>query len=181
MLRRLLTVLCLTIVSAAGGEEVVSGTFELVDHRGATVTEASYDGRLRLVFFGFTRCPDVCPTTLLEVRSALGALGDKSTDVETLFISIDTAHDDPESLAEYVGAFHPSITGLTGTEAQVAAAAEAFNVTYGGTAASGGDGGLDDIYHTAYVFLMDRDGSFADVFGYGTRGARIADRVRELL
>ena len=125
--------------------------------------------------------PDVCPTTLLEVRMALGALGEDSGHVETLFISVDTEYDQPENLASYVSAFHPSITGLTGTEAQVAEAAKAFNVTYGRAASTDSKDTLDDIYHTAYVFLMDRDGSFVDVFGYGTGGERIARRVRELL
>jgi cytochrome oxidase Cu insertion factor (SCO1/SenC/PrrC family) len=180
---RLATILILLAasVTSAIAEEVISGRFELIDHNGNTVNERSYDGKLRLVFFGFTQCPDICPTTLLEVRSALNDLGEDAEQVQTLFVSIDRKNDTQEQLASYVAAFHPSIIGLTGSEEQVEAAAAAFNVTYGVQSAAESASGQEEIFHTTYLFLMDREGRFLDVFGYGTKGERIADRVGENL
>ena len=157
-------------------EDVISGKFDLLDHNGRAVTEQSYDGKLRLVFFGFTACPDVCPTTLFEVGSALQQLGELAREVQPLFISVDRDNDTQEKLAAYVGAFHPSIIGLTGSEEQLAAAAKSFNVTYGVQAAAGGDG--EEVFHSAYLFLMDRQGRFVDVFGYGTKAGVISQTIQ---
>lgn len=167
------------LITTAFADEVISGRFELIDHNGNTVNERSFDDKLRLVFFGFTQCPDVCPTTLLEVRSALNELGADADQVQTLFVSVDRTNDTREQLARYVAAFHPSIIGLTGSEEQVDAAAAAFNVTYGVQPAGASVSGQEEIFHTTYLFLMDREGQFLDVFGYGTKGGRIAARVRE--
>lgn len=159
--------------------DVISGRFELVDHNGQLVDEHSYDGKMRLVFFGFTQCPDVCPTTLFEVSRALKQLGDEAGHVQTLFISIDIKNDTPETLGAYVGVFHPSFVGLTGSEKQLAAAAAAFNVTYGFEPAGQSASGRDEMFHTSYLFLMDRDGRFVDVFGYGTKAEIITRAIRE--
>lgn len=181
VVRGSLLALVATICMAVFADSVVSGKFELVDHHGRQVTERSYDGKLRLVFFGFTRCPDVCPTTLLEVRAALQLLGDDAANVQALFVSVDHDHDSPQQLASYVTAFHPSLVGLTGTVEQIAAAAASFNVTYGVQAAADSASGREEIFHTAYLFLMNRDGEFIDVFGYGTRAERIAAALRSYL
>lgn len=162
----------------AAAEDVISGKFDLVDHTGQSVTERSFDGKWRLVFFGFTQCPDVCPTTLLEVRRALQLLGEAANDVQPLFISVDPANDTPERLAAYVAAFHPSMTGLTGSDEQIAAVAEAFNVTYGVTPATEATSGREEVFHTSYLFLMGRQGEFVDVFGYGTRAEIITETIR---
>jgi protein SCO1/2 len=160
---------------------LISGEFELIDHHGNQVTERSFDGSLRLVFFGFTQCPDVCPTTMLEIRNAMRELGDDASQVQPLFISIDRINDNVEVLATYVGAFGPTFVGLTGSEQQIDAAAAAFNVTYGVQPGSQSATGNDTIFHSAYLFLMDRQGDFLDVFGYGTKSATIASRIREYL
>ena len=162
-------------------EDIVSGEFELLDHEGQSVTEHSYDGKLRLLFFGFTQCPDVCPTTLFVVGRVMTLLGDDASQVQPIFISVDRKNDTPERLASYVSAFHPSLVGLTGTEQQLDAAARAFNVTYGIEKARPGDSGRDSIYHSAYLFLMDRQGRFIDLFGYGSKAEVIAARLREYL
>ena len=176
-----LMLVCLALAGLGRADDVVSGRFDLIDHNGNAVTEASYDGKLRLVFFGFTSCPDICPTTLIEVRTALQDLGDEAGAVQPLFFSIDREHDSPERLADYVAAFHPSLVGLTGSAEQLERAARAFNVIYGKTPALESASGRDEIFHTTYLFLMDRDGRFIDVFGYGTKGKRIAETVREYL
>jgi protein SCO1/2 len=165
------------VMQSAAAEDVISGKFDLIDHTGQSVTERSFDGKWRLVFFGFTQCPDVCPTTLLEVRGALRLLGEAANDVQPLFISIDPANDTPERLAAYVAAFHPSLVGLAGSDEQVAAAAEAFNVTYGVTTASEATSGREEVFHTSYLFLMGRQGEFVDVFGYGARAGIIAEAI----
>jgi len=179
MLKALVVVVC--VMQSAAAEDVISGKFDLIDHTGQSVTERSFDGKWRLVFFGFTQCPDVCPTTLLEVRGALRLLGEAANDVQPLFISIDPANDTPERLAAYVAAFHPSLVGLAGSDEQVAAAAEAFNVTYGVTSASEATSGREEVFHTSYLFLMGRQGEFVDVFGYGARASIIAEAIRAQL
>jgi len=159
----------------AHAEEVVTGNFELIDHRGQAVTEHSYDGKLRLVYFGFTRCPDVCPTTLFEVARVMRQLGADAVKVQPIFISVDHENDTPEILASYVAAFHPAMVGLTGSRQQLDTVAAAFNVTYGVEQAT------DSVFHSSYLFLMDRNGGFLDVFGYGAKAAVIETRVREHL
>ncbi|MGI9236923.1 MAG: SCO family protein [Woeseiaceae bacterium] len=169
---------CLDGVTA---DEVISGNFELLDHNGQRVTEQSYAGKLRLVFFGFTRCPDVCPTTLVEVRDALRLLGDDAAHVQPLFVSVDSDYDSTQKLANYVAHFHASLVGLSGTTEQIDTAAESFNVTYGVKPAEESSSGREEIFHTSYLFLMDREGDFLDVFGYGTKAERIAKTLREYL
>jgi protein SCO1/2 len=172
--------ICL-FLQVAQADEIVSGKFELNDHNGHAATERSYDGHLRLVFFGFTQCPDVCPTTMLEIRNALNLLGEDAAQIQPLFISIDRANDTTQKIAAYVEAFGPTFIGLTGSEQQIAAAAKAFNVTYGIQAGDQSISGNDTIFHSAYLFLMDRHGNFLDVFGYGTKAEIIASRIVEYL
>lgn len=171
----ILGALCLGVTHAT---DTVSGRFELVDQHGKTVTEASYEGRLRLVFFGFTRCPVICPTTMIEVSRLMNDLGERSSQVQPIFITIDPNNDTTEMLASYVSHFHPAVAGLTGTQEQIATAAKSFNVTYGGTS---GDAQDAEIYHSSYLYLMDRDGSFIDVFGYGAKAATIMDELEKYL
>ena len=175
-------VLCaLVMCSLVYADDIVKGNFELIDQQGQSVTERSFDGKLRLVFFGFTRCPDVCPTTLFEVARALRRLGDDASKVQPIFISVDREHDTPERLASYVAAFHPSLVGLTGSKQQLDAVAESFNVTYGVEPASDGAAGPDSVFHSSYLFLMDRQGSFLDVIGYGSKAEVIEARLRKYL
>ena len=172
--------LCVLVVCSPGyAEDVVKGNFELIDHHGQAVTEHSYDGKLRLVYFGFTRCPDVCPTTLLEVARAMRNLGDDAANVQPLFISVDLDNDTPEILASYVAAFHPALIGLSGSKQQLDAVAASFNVTYGVELAADDESGIDSVFHSAYLFLMDRDSKFLDVFGHGVKAAAIEARLRE--
>ena len=117
-------------------DEPINGRFALVDHNGIDVSEATYDGKLRLVFFGFTNCPIICPTTMIEVARVMKQLGHRNKEVQPIFISIDPENDTVDVLAAYVQAFHPSIVGLTGDPDEIAAAARSFNVTYGKTAPS---------------------------------------------
>ena len=176
-----LAVCALVVCSPGYAEDVVKGNFELIDHHGQVVTERSYDGKLRLVYFGFTRCPDVCPTMLFEVTRVMRHLGDDASNVQPIFISIDRENDTPEIIASYVAAFHPALIGLTGSMQQLDAVAASFNVTYGVERAAGSKSGIDSVFHSSYLFLMDRDNTFLDVFGHGAKAAAIEDRLREHL
>ena len=173
--------LAISCAPASFAEDIVTGNFEMVDHHGETVTEHNYDGKLRLVFFGFTQCPDVCPTTLVEVAQAMRRLGDDADEVQPIFISVDLENDTTDQLARYVAAFHPSLVGLTGSREQLDATAAAFNVTYGVELSVDGGSAPDKVFHSAYLFLMDRQGGFLDVFGYGTKADVIAATLRDYL
>lgn len=160
-------------------DDIVAGNFELIDQQGRAVTEHSFDGKLRLVFFGYTSCPDVCPTTLFEVARVMRQLGDEARQVQPIFISVDPEKDTLERLASYVAAFHPSMVGLTGSKQQLDAVAASFKVTYGIEQVGGSDSGPGTVFHSSYLFLMDRQGAFLDVFGYGSKAEVIAARLRE--
>lgn len=145
------------------GEADIRSEFSLVNHTGRAVTEDDYAGHWQLVFFGFTHCPDICPTTLAYMGNVLDLLGEKADRVAPLFVTVDPKRDTPEVLSEYVAAFHPRITGLTGTDVQVAAAAEAFKVYYERLE----DERAPDGYlmaHAGHIYLMRPDGRFEAVF-----------------
>ena len=141
----------------------VRSEFELVDHRGKVVTEADYADRWQLVFFGFTHCPDVCPTTLSMMARVLDLLGIDADRIAPLFITVDPERDTPPVLAEYVSAFHPGIVGLTGTAEQVRAAAASFRVFFGReTDQAAPDGYM--MSHSGYIYLMRPSGVYEAVF-----------------
>lgn len=130
----------------------VGGPFTLVDQDGRTVTDRDFAGATHLVFFGFTHCPDVCPTTLAQVSDVLAALGDKGKDVRVAFVSVDPERDDPASLKTYLSSFDPRITGLTGSPEQVIAAEKAYRAYAKKVPGKDGDYTME---HTAIVYVMD--------------------------
>jgi len=140
------------------------------------VSEADFAGRFMLIYFGFTYCPDICPTemqTFAEVMDRLGPLADR---VQPLLITVDPARDTPEHLAGYVTLFHPRLVGLTGTEAQIAQVARAYRVYYAKTDVRDAETYMMD--HSAAVYLMGPDGRFVSIFGRGVPAERIADQIR---
>lgn len=154
----------------AVGEAAIRSEFSLIDHNGNRVTEADFLGRWQLVFFGFTHCPDVCPTTLAYMANVLGRFGSEVERVAPIFITVDPARDTPEVMAEYVQAFHPKLTGLTGSEAEVAAAAQSFRVYYEKMEEeTAPDGYL--MAHSGHIYLMTPEGRFEDVFREGEQSA----------
>lgn len=167
-------------VNCVHADEVISGKFNLTDHHGNAVTEESYNGKFRLVFFGFTDCPLICPTTMVDVAKVMRLLGDRAEQLQPLFISIDTQKDTVDRLAQYVTAFHPAIVGLTGSDQQIDRASKAFNVTFGRTPAADGQG-QSEIFHSTYLYLMDGDGQFVDLFGYGTQPHRIVEKLGKFI
>ncbi|MEP0337146.1 MAG: SCO family protein [Alphaproteobacteria bacterium] len=145
------------------GQAMIKSQFTLTDHHGRTVTEQDFHGRWQLVFFGFTFCPDICPTTLSVMAQVLDTLGDDAKRLAPLFITVDPERDTPEVLAEYVGAFHSNIIGLTGTSEQIKQAAKSFRVFYGKTEKVEAPGGYV-MGHSGYMYLMTPDGSYDAVF-----------------
>ena len=140
----------------------IGAPFALTASDGRTVTDADYRGRYMLVTFGFTHCPDVCPTTLAAVATALDRLGDKADRVQPILITVDPERDTPAVLAAYVQAFHPRLIGLTGGTAEIEALVAAYRV-YAEKAAPDATGDYQ-VDHTAAVFLMDPDGRFLTLF-----------------
>lgn len=161
------------------GKGTIGGPFTLVDHTGKTRTDADFRGKLLLVYFGFTHCPDICPTDLMAMAGALRALGSQASQVQGLFISVDPKRDTPALLATYVDSFHENIVGLTGDESAIRRAAYAYKVYFNKVPGKGDDDyGFD---HSAYIYLMDRDGKFIGVFPPSTAAERIVRVLTPLI
>lgn len=165
-------------VALPGGVSI-GGNFTLVDGDGRTVTQEDLRGKLSLILFGFTFCPDVCPTELQVIAQAMDMLGPQAAEVRPVFITVDPERDTPAKMKEYVEQFHPSITGLTGTPQQVAAAARAWRVYYTKVTPPGATEYLMD--HSAFTYLMGRDGSLRALFRPGTTPEEMVAAVRSNL
>jgi len=139
----------------------VGGPFQLIDQNGKTVTDADFRGRPFLVFFGFTHCPDICPTTLFEVSEIFNRLGSDAEKVSALFVTVDPERDTPEKLKLYLSSFHPRIVALGGSSAQVEAIKKAYFVFAKRIPLDGGGYTMD---HTSIVYLMDKQGRFIAPF-----------------
>ncbi len=163
------------------GTTAIGGAFTLVDHNGRTVTEADFRGRFTLVYFGYTYCPDVCPTALTAISEALEILGPDGDGIVPVFVTVDPGRDTPEQLSMYVRHFHPRLVGLTGTAKQVAAAAKAYQVYYAKARGEGTDADDYLMDHTSITYLMGPDGAFRVHFANGTDAESMARRIREFL
>ena len=139
----------------------VGGAFTLVAPDGRTVTNEAYLGRPHLVFFGFTHCPDVCPTKLFEISEILKATGDRGRDLRALFVTVDPERDTPEVLRSYLGSFDPRIVGLTGSREAVEGAIRAYRAYAKRVPLKDGDYTME---HTSLVYLMDGQGRFVNAF-----------------
>jgi protein SCO1 len=163
--------------SGAPRTAVIGGPFRLTDQNGRMVTEQDLKGAPFLVFFGFTHCPEVCPTTLFEVSEILRKLGPDADRVRALFITIDPDRDTPAALKDYLSSFDPRMLGLTGDPAEIAAVAKAYRVYYKKVP-------LEQDYtmdHTTIVYLMDKEGRFVSPFNLKrTTEAAAADLRRYL-
>ena len=164
--------------SHGSGAALVGGPFTLTDHNGREVTEKTFLGKYMLVFFGFTFCPDVCPTELQVITAALDQMGPEADAIQPVFITVDPERDTPEVLKAYVGNFGPRLLGLTGTPEQVAAAAKAFRVYYAKVKNSGSaaDYMMD---HSTIIYLMGPDGRFAKHMTYTTDAAKLAEELKK--
>lgn len=152
--------------------------FALASARGGTVDSTKLAGKPYAVFFGFTHCPEVCPTTLYEMSNSLAALGDPAKDMRVFFITVDPARDTLEAMKDYVGNFDPRIEALVPSEEQLSQLASDFRVYYAKVPTSDGGYTMD---HTATIFLFDRDGRFAGTIGYGEASEMREAKLRKLL
>ena len=161
------------------GQGTIGGSFALTDHTGQPRTDADFRGKVLLVYFGFTHCPDVCPTDLMAIAGALNELGPRADQVRALFITLDPQRDTQKLLATYVDSFHENLIGLTGSEMDIRRVAHAYKVYFKKV-----PGKNDDDYavdHSAYIYLVDREGKFAGVFPPATSPDRIAQVLKPMV
>lgn len=156
----------------------IGGKFSLVDQNGKPFTDANLKGKWSLVFFGYTHCPDVCPTALNDLALALDQLGDKKKDVDIVFISVDPERDTQAVLKSYVESFGAPIEGLTGSAQEVAQAANDYKVYYAKHPRS--DGGYD-MDHSALIYIMDPEGRFTATFTPDDTSDTMAARLKKLV
>ncbi len=156
----------------------IGGPFHLVDQNGRPFTEADLKGKWHLVFFGYTHCPDVCPTTLNELSLALERLGEKRDQVGIVMITVDPERDTPDVLKSYIASFDAPVTALSGTREQVAEAAKAYRAYSAKRPSAGGNYELD---HSAVIYVMDPQGRFTATFTPDTGADAVAERLRKLL
>lgn len=164
--------------------ELMSGTahigtgFHLEDQYGARRTLADFRGKIVLLYFGYTYCPDVCPTDLARIAHAVRSLGPLASQVQPIFVTLDPDRDTPQMLREYAAAFDPSLLALRGTNEETRRIATAYKVYYEKRRIADGSYLVD---HAAFTFLLDREGHYVAFFPPGTSAERMATMVREAL
>lgn len=168
-----------TVSQQAGGyASAFGGPFTMTDQNGHTVTDQTLRGKPYAIFFGFTRCPDVCPTSLNRMallRKQLGADGDK---FNIIFVSVDPGHDTRAGIGNYLTLFGTPMIGLTGTDAQLAQIVEAFRIYYEKVPVEGGDYTID---HTATIFLIDADGKFVTTISHQEDQKAALQKLKRLI
>ena len=162
------------------GEALIGGPFTMVNHRGETVTEKTFAGKPMLLFFGYTWCPDVCPTELQVMAEALRQLGDRGGDIQPILVTVDPARDTPKVLGEYVVNFGGQFVGLTGTPEQVKAMADAYRVFYA-RVENKDDPAAYLMDHSSIIYLMGADGKFLKHFTYSTDAKALAEGIAKAL
>ena len=148
-------------VSKVAQPAAIGGPFQLTDQNGKAVTDKNLKGKPTLIFFGYTHCPDVCPTSLFEISEVLRALGKDADKVNAVFISVDPERDTPATMKEYLSSFDPHLEGLSGDPAETAKVVTSYRVYAKKVPTKDGDYTMD---HTALIYLMDRDGRFVSPF-----------------
>ena len=158
--------------------EPIGGPFALIDQNGARRTDADFRGKFMLVYFGFTYCPDVCPTDLQQMGLAVDRLGPAGDDVQPIFITVDPERDTPEHLKDYVAMFHSRFIGLTGDAAAIHEAARAYRAYYAKVELAKSDYTVD---HSAFIYLMGRKGEYIGFFPPGTSAELLVGTLRPLI
>ncbi|QOZ82435.1 MULTISPECIES: SCO family protein [Chromobacterium] len=156
----------------------IGGDFTLTDHQGQRRSLSQYQGKVVALFFGYTHCPDVCPTTMLEYAAAVKQLGDKAGQVQVLFVSIDPERDTPQVLAGYVPHFNRGFVGLTGTVGEVEQIKNQYKIVAQRVNQPGGGYSVD---HSAGSYLLDKQGRLRVFEAYGTPSASLAHDIEQLL
>jgi protein SCO1/2 len=156
----------------------IGGPFQLIDQDGRKVTDEDFRGRPFLVFFGFTHCPEICPTTLFEISEILRKLGPDADRVRALFITVDPERDTPKVMKDYLSNFDPHLSGLTGDPDAIAAVAKAYRAIFRKVPLDEGGYTMD---HTAIVYLMDKQGRFVSPFSLKRTAEASAAELRKHL
>lgn len=166
-------------VGAEAGSVAIGGPFALTDQHGKRVTDADLKGKLALIYFGYTFCPDACPTALGTITAALNKMGPDAEQVTPVFITIDPERDTPQVMKEYASNFHPRLRALTGTIDEVTAAAHAYKIYFSKEAGTDAQNYL--MNHSTFIYLMDRDGTYLAHFGPQATPDDIVAEVRKHL
>ncbi len=159
----------------------IGGPFTLEDQTGKPVTDQTYNGEFRLIYFGYTFCPDACPTELQVMAQAVDLLGPDAGKVQPIFVTIDPARDTPKQLAGYVPLFDKRLVGLTGTPQQIAQIAREYKVYYAKADAANGDPTAYAMNHSSFVYLMGPDGKFLTVFSSDTDADQMAQQIKRYM
>jgi len=162
----------------SSGEALIGGPFTMIDQDGAPVTEKSLLGKPSILFFGFTYCPEVCPTTLYDMSVMLKAMGAEAERINAVFVSVDPERDTPQAMRDYLQAFDPHIRGFSGTLEETRTIAKAYRVYYKKVPLEDGDYTVD---HTALVYLFDADGKFVAPLNLKQEPEKAAAPIRALL
>jgi cytochrome oxidase Cu insertion factor (SCO1/SenC/PrrC family) len=157
------------------GRGHIGGAFSLTDQRGQPAGPAQWHGKIVLLYFGYTSCPDACPTDLAAIAAAIEALGPLGSQVQPVFVTLDPSRDKPELIGRYAESFNPRFAALHGSEAQTREVATAYKVYFEKVPKRGTD--QYSIDHTSFTYVLDADGNYAGFFPPGTSGTRIAERV----
>jgi protein SCO1 len=180
-------ILCTAVILLAVGQNgtpkmpqvaAIGGPFNLTDQNGRTVTDQDFKGRPFLVFFGYTNCPDFCPTTMFEISEVLKALGPDGDRTRALFITVDPERDTPAALKDYLSSFDPRIIALTGDSEAIAAVAKSYRAYYKRVPLKEGGYNMD---HLVLVYLMDKNGRFVSRFNLNRPTAESAAELRKYL
>jgi protein SCO1/2 len=180
-------VLCFAVVMLVTGRNpgavitapsTVGGPFKLVDQNGKAITDQNLKGKPFLVFFGFTHCPEICPTALFDMSEVFDRLGPDADKVNALFITVDPERDTPEKLKDYLSSFNPRLIGVSGSVDALTAVAKAYRVYYKKVPLKDGDYTMD---HTAIVYLMDKNGQFVAPFSLKRRPEESAADLKKYL
>ena len=173
---------CRTGSTGNGGSEAdIGGPFTLTDQDGNEVTEAMLEGHLNVIYFGYTYCPDVCPTGLQDITAALDMMGDDAERVQPILVTVDPERDTVAVLKDYVGWFHPSLIGLTGTVEEIEVMKAAYKV-FAAKAPQDDETGDDYLVdHTTVTYVMSPDGIYLSHISYGTSPEDIAAKLEDLL
>lgn len=155
----------------------VGGPFTLTDHTGVVRRAEDFRGKVVAIYFGYTHCPDACPTALSALSDALDQLGPRANEVAALFVTIDPARDTVALLKDYIGSFHASVVGLTGTAEQVAQAAKGWRVYY----RRSGEGADYTMDHSSVIFIMGRDGRYLEHFTHSAPADQMAAALTRAL
>ncbi|TFV74753.1 SCO family protein [Bradyrhizobium frederickii] len=165
-------------VSKVAQPAAIGGPFQLTDQNGKAVTDKSLKGKPTLIFFGYTHCPDVCPTSLFEISEVLRVMGKDADKVNAVFISVDPERDTPATMKEYLSSFDPHLEGLSGDPAEIAKVITSYRVYAKKIPTKDGDYTMD---HTALIYLMDRDGRFVSPFNLKRTPEEAAADLRKYL